>query len=47
MENGALFMAVVAGVFFLFADPIENAGLDWRGAVVSACDWVVGKDSID
>jgi|GEM_PF-4228263 len=43
MENGALFTTMVVGIFIMFADPIERAGLDWRSSVVAACDWVVGK----
>ena len=45
MENGAMIVSVVVGLFVLFADPIEEAGLDWRGAVVAACDLVTGTPS--
>lgn len=45
MENGALVVTLFVGVFILFADPIEEAGLDWRSSVVAACDWLVGKES--
>ena len=43
MEDGAMVVSVVVCLFVLFADPIEEAGLDWRGAVVAACDLVTGK----
>ena len=43
MENGALLTTVVVAAFVFFADPIEEAGLDWRSGVVAACDWIVGK----
>lgn len=43
VENGALITTVVVAVFVFFADPIEEAGFDWRSGVVAACDWMVGK----
>jgi hypothetical protein len=43
MEDGAMVVSMVVCLFVLFADPIEEAGLDWRGAVVAACDLVTGK----
>ncbi len=45
MENGAMRVSVVVGSFVFIADPIAEAGLDWRGAMVAAREPVTGAPS--
>jgi len=45
MENGVMWVTLVTGAFLFFADPIQEAGVDWRNAVYSASVWVTGGET--
>ena len=39
-----MWVMLLVGGFVFFADPLEEAGVDWRGAIYSASVWITGGE---
>lgn len=43
MEERAMVVSMIVGLFLVFGDTMTEAGLDWRGVIVDACTAMTGE----
>ena len=47
MEERAMVVSVIVGLFLVFGDTMTEAGLDWRGVIVDACTAMTGESAYE
>ena len=47
MEERAMVVSVIVGLFLVFGDTMTEVGLDWRGVIVDACTAMTGQGAYE